>query len=386
MALVLGDGAERGHVVQAPGQHDEDATTARCRRQHTLPVHDIARTRLEALPLVPKPQVIAGSLAPRSIGTLRVDGLAAERVAHSFVPAREALHCVAKVGDEPLVSGAQNVVFVHASVLISARQPFEHRVHNVPQLAEARKEDLAAVEARAAVLTLCVRLLTVVCRDKIAHRRQNWSVCMLVQMGAGQSFDKFFSKCRRPRPREKLSANLGPRRPFGRSQKFPQILLFSSPTETSPAYPSLRGYRRAETADGPRRQQSVIHMRAQMLRSLFLARHGEGGAGWGVALANSSLESLWTTGHHPQMHRQLRAGRRVCRRELLEASAQRTAFSLDERERLPLLSGAFTYRGCRQRGCSAGVWAEQNCIRMLHWSFLKATTGTGAMAASALRE
>jgi len=29
------------------------------------------------------------------------------------------------------------------------------------------------------------------------------------------------------------------------------------------------------------------------------------------------------------------------------------------------------------------VWAEQNCIRMPHWSFLKATTGTGAMPASA---
>ena len=33
----------------------------------------------------------------------------------------------------------------------------------------------------------------------------------------------------------------------------------------SPAYPSLRGYGRAETADGPRRRQSVSHMRAQML-------------------------------------------------------------------------------------------------------------------------
>eukprot|EP00964_Phaeocystis_antarctica_P132604 scaffold96727_cov59-Phaeocystis_antarctica.AAC.4 len=43
---------------------------------------------------------------------------------------------------------------------------------------------------------------------------------------------------------------------------------------TSPAYPSLRGYRRAETTDGLRRRQSVIHMRAQMLPSLFLARHG----------------------------------------------------------------------------------------------------------------
>ena len=41
---------------------------------------------------------------------------------------------------------------------------------------------------------------------------------------------------------------------------------------TSPACPSLRSYRRAETADGPRRRQSVLHMRAQMLRSLFLAR------------------------------------------------------------------------------------------------------------------
>eukprot|EP00964_Phaeocystis_antarctica_P045253 scaffold26039_cov107-Phaeocystis_antarctica.AAC.1 len=26
-----------------------------------------------------------------------------------------------------------------------------------------------------------------------------------------------------------------------------------------------------------------------------------GKTGWGVALTNSSLESLWTTGHHPQM-------------------------------------------------------------------------------------
>ena len=75
---------------------------------------------------------------------------------------------MAKVGDEPLVCAAQNVVFVHARVLICARQPFEHRVHNVPQLAVAHKEDLAAVEARAAVLTLRVRLMTV-CRDKIPH-------------------------------------------------------------------------------------------------------------------------------------------------------------------------------------------------------------------------
>ena len=37
---------------------------------------------------------------------------------------------------------------------------------------------------------------------------------------------------------------------------------------------NLLAYRRAETADGPRRRESVLHMRAQMLRSLFLARHG----------------------------------------------------------------------------------------------------------------
>ena len=37
---------------------------------------------------------------------------------------------------------------------------------------------------------------------------------------------------------------------------------------------NLLAYRRAETADGPLRRQSVLHMRAQMLRSLFLARHG----------------------------------------------------------------------------------------------------------------
>ena len=44
----------------------------------------------------------------------------------------------------------------------------------------------------------------------------------------------------------------------------------SSPTVLQ----SQRGYRRAETADGPRWRQSVLHMRAQMLRSLFLARCG----------------------------------------------------------------------------------------------------------------
>ena len=66
------------------------------------------------------------------------------------------------------------------------------------------------------------------------------------------------------------------RLPFGRRQNFAQILLFPSPTDlpSLPQLPSLRGYRRAETADGPRRRQSVIHMRAQMLRSIFLARHG----------------------------------------------------------------------------------------------------------------
>ena len=101
-----------------------------------------------------------------------------------------------------------------------------------------------------------------------------------------------------------------------------------------------------------------------------------------LARTNSSLESLWTTGHHPQMHRQLKAGRRVCRRELLEASAQRTAFSPGRARTASIVVGCF-YKGCRQRGCSAGGWAEQNCIRMPHWSFLKATTGTGAMAASA---
>ena len=57
---------------------------------------------------------------------------------------------------------------------------------------------------------------------------------------------------------------------FGRSQKFPERLHFCCPL-TSQAYPSLRGYRRAETADGPRRRQSVLQMRAQMLQSLFLA-------------------------------------------------------------------------------------------------------------------
>jgi len=75
---------------------------------------------------------------------------------------------------------------------------------------------------------------------------------------------------------------------------------------------------------------------------MMVSCEGEGGAGWGVARTSSSLESLLTTGHHPQMHHELKAGRRVCRRELLEASAQPMAFSSDERERLPLLSGALT--------------------------------------------
>ena len=66
------------------------------------------------------------------------------------------------------------------------------------------------------------------------------------------------------------------RLPFGRRQNFAQILLFPSPTDlpSLPQLPSLRGYRRAETADGPRRRHSVLHMRAQMPWSLFLARCG----------------------------------------------------------------------------------------------------------------
>eukprot|EP00964_Phaeocystis_antarctica_P081588 scaffold51039_cov65-Phaeocystis_antarctica.AAC.4 len=73
------------------------------------------------------------------------------------------------------------------------------------------------------------------------------------------------------------------------------------------------------------------------------------------------------------MHRQLKAGRRVCRRELLEASAQPTAFSSDEREQQPLLSGAFT-GGDANAAVPCG---------MPHSSLLKATPGMGAMAASA---
>ena len=166
-----------------------------------------------------------------------------------------------------------------------------------------------------------------------------------LHLGPGQSFDKFFSNFGWPRPSPAgLSAAAKSSRKF----------CYLHRPLTSPAYPSLRGYRRAETADGPRRRQSVLHMRAQMLRSLFLARHGEGGAGRGVALTNSSLESLWTTGHHPQMHRQLRAGRRVCRRELLEASAQPTAFSPGRAKGAVIVVGCF-YRGLRQRGCRAGV-------------------------------
>eukprot|EP00964_Phaeocystis_antarctica_P022816 scaffold12720_cov61-Phaeocystis_antarctica.AAC.1 len=53
------------------------------------------------------------------------------------------------------------------------------------------------------------------------------------------------------------------------------------------------------------------------------------------------------------MHRQLRAGRRVCRRELLEASAQPTAFSPGRAKGAVIVVGCF-YRGLRQRGCRAG--------------------------------
>ena len=85
-----------------------------------------------------------------------------------------------------------------------------------------------------------------------------------------------------------------------------------------------------------------------------LVRGARGVQGGGVARTNSSLESLWTTGHHPQMHRQLKAGRRVCRRELLEASAQPTAFSPGRAKGAVIVVGCF-YRELRQRGCRAGV-------------------------------
>eukprot|EP00964_Phaeocystis_antarctica_P082071 scaffold51418_cov56-Phaeocystis_antarctica.AAC.1 len=61
------------------------------------------------------------------------------------------------------------------------------------------------------------------------------------------------------------------------------------------------------------------------------------------------------------MYRQLKAGRRVCRREVLEASAQPTAFSWDERERQLLLSGAFTggaANAAAVRGCGLNISAS----------------------------
>ena len=99
---------------------------------------------------------------------------------------------------------------------------------------------------------------------------------------------------------------------------------------------------------------------------MMVSCEGRGGGGEYIARTNSSLESLWTTGHHPQMHRQLKAGRRVCRRELLEASAQPMAFSLDERERQPLLSGALTggdANAAAVRVCELNISASGCLIR-----------------------
>ena len=92
-----------------------------------------------------------------------------------------------------------------------------------------------------------------------------------------------------------------------------------------------------------------------------------------IARTNSSLESLWTTGHHLQMYRQLKAGRRVCRRELLEASAQPMAFSSEERERQPLLLGALTggdasaaaVRGGELNMSASGCLIEQPALTTL---------------------
>ena len=56
----------------------------------------------------------------------------------------------------------------------------------------------------------------------------------------------------------------------GRAKNMSNISTFDAPSSPA-AHPSLGGYRTAETADGPRRRQSVLQMRAQMLRSLFLA-------------------------------------------------------------------------------------------------------------------
>eukprot|EP00964_Phaeocystis_antarctica_P157196 scaffold127284_cov18-Phaeocystis_antarctica.AAC.1 len=57
------------------------------------------------------------------------------------------------------------------------------------------------------------------------------------------------------------------------------------------------------------------------------------------------------------MYRQLKTGRRVCRRELLEASAQPTAFSWDESENGSYYCRMyyFTYIG-RSEGVSQKVW------------------------------
>ena len=74
-----------------------------------------------------------------------------------------------------------------------------------------------------------------------------------------------------------MSENMGKFRPVaglsGRAKNMGKHSTFHAPSSPA-AYPSLRGYRTAETADGPRRRQSVLHMRAQMLQSLFFARCG----------------------------------------------------------------------------------------------------------------
>ena len=102
---------------------------------------------------------------------------------------------------------------------------------------------------------------------------------------------------------------------------------------------------------------------------------GGGGRGREWRAPTAPLGSLLTTGQHPQVHRRPKAGRRTCHSEILEASAERRAYSPGRAKGAAIVVGCLD-RGCLdRRGCRAGGWAEHACIRMPHSSVWKATAG-----------
>eukprot|EP00964_Phaeocystis_antarctica_P068675 scaffold41612_cov75-Phaeocystis_antarctica.AAC.5 len=104
----------------------------------------------------------SSSIRTEAVGRSQAPGSALDRDAASRRPHGRASRAF------PCARARGRALCGQSDVLVGARQPLEHGVHDVPQLAEAREEDLAAAEARTAVLTLRLRLLTE-CRHQIAH-------------------------------------------------------------------------------------------------------------------------------------------------------------------------------------------------------------------------